>query len=84
MSRRFPPPWLVEQIPGGFKVLDANGQSLAYVYTRDGYRIWLFLNKLLCLTDHHNCRGFIVGVTYQVENIIEVDVDLIPITVRAY
>jgi hypothetical protein len=27
-------PWTVEQIPGGFKVLDANGQSLAYVYGR--------------------------------------------------
>jgi hypothetical protein len=30
--RRFRPPWTVEQIPGGYKVLDANGQSLAYVY----------------------------------------------------
>jgi hypothetical protein len=30
--RRFPPPWTVEQIPGGFKVLDDTGQSLAYVY----------------------------------------------------
>ena len=30
--RRFPPPWTVEKIPGGFKVLDAEGQSLAYVY----------------------------------------------------
>ena len=30
--RRFPPPWTVGQIPGGYKVLDANGQSLAYVY----------------------------------------------------
>jgi len=29
------PPWKVEQIPGGYKVLDANGQSLAYVYGRD-------------------------------------------------
>jgi hypothetical protein len=27
-ERRFPPPWAVETIPGGFKVLDANGQSL--------------------------------------------------------
>jgi hypothetical protein len=35
MSRRFPPPWRVEQIPGGYKVLDANGQSLAYVYGRE-------------------------------------------------
>ena len=30
--RRFPAPWTVEAIDGGFKVLDANGQSLAYVY----------------------------------------------------
>jgi hypothetical protein len=29
---RLPPPWTVEQIPGGFKVVDASGQSLAYVY----------------------------------------------------
>jgi hypothetical protein len=33
--RRFPPPWTVETIPGGFKVIDANGQSLAYVYSRE-------------------------------------------------
>ena len=33
--RRFPPPWRVEQIPGGFKVVDANGQSLVYVYARE-------------------------------------------------
>jgi hypothetical protein len=30
--RRFPRPWTVERIAGGFKVIDANGQSLAYVY----------------------------------------------------
>jgi hypothetical protein len=29
--RRFPPPWTVEQIPGGI----SNGQSLAYVYARE-------------------------------------------------
>ena len=28
--RRFPPPWTVERLPGGVKVIDANGQSLAY------------------------------------------------------
>jgi hypothetical protein len=33
--RRFPPPWTVEKIAGGFKVLDANGQSLEYVYSRE-------------------------------------------------
>ena len=35
MVRRFPPPWTVEQIPGGYKVKDANGQALAYVYPRE-------------------------------------------------
>ena len=34
-TRRFPPPWTVEQILGGYKVKDANGQSLAYVYGRE-------------------------------------------------
>jgi hypothetical protein len=34
MSRRFPAPW-VEQISGGFKVLDSAGQSLACVYGRE-------------------------------------------------
>ena len=33
--RRFPPPWQVEQIPGGFKVLDASRQALVYVYARE-------------------------------------------------
>jgi hypothetical protein len=37
--RPFPAPWRVEALDGGFKVIDANGQSLAYVYghadTRD-------------------------------------------------
>jgi hypothetical protein len=28
----FPPPWTVEPIEGGFKVIDSNGQTLAYVY----------------------------------------------------
>jgi hypothetical protein len=28
-------PWTVERIAGGFKVIDANGQSLAYVYSRE-------------------------------------------------
>jgi hypothetical protein len=35
MPRRFPPPWTVEQIPGGYKVLDATGQALAYCYGRE-------------------------------------------------
>ena len=30
--RRFPPPWKVEALEGGFKIVDSNGQALAYVY----------------------------------------------------
>jgi hypothetical protein len=33
-SRRFPPPWRADKIPGGYVVRDANGQELAYVYSR--------------------------------------------------
>ena len=32
MSRRFPPPWSIEERPACFIVSDANGQALAYVY----------------------------------------------------
>jgi hypothetical protein len=34
-SRRFPPPWRAEPIPGGYVVRDATGQALAYLYSRD-------------------------------------------------
>ena len=30
--RRFPPPWKVEALEGGFKIVDSNGQAIAYVY----------------------------------------------------
>jgi hypothetical protein len=33
-SRRFPPPWTVDRMPGGYVVRDANGQQLAWVYGR--------------------------------------------------
>ena len=36
--RRFPPPWTVEPLDGGYKVVDANGQALAYVYGLDDSR----------------------------------------------
>ena len=36
--RRFPTPWTVEAIHAGFKVVDANGQALAYVYGYAGGR----------------------------------------------
>jgi hypothetical protein len=34
-SRRFPPPWTVEDKDGYFIVRDHNGQALAYVYAED-------------------------------------------------
>jgi hypothetical protein len=33
-TRRLSAPWRVEKIPGGYVVRDANGQALAYVYSR--------------------------------------------------
>ena len=34
-SRRFPPPWTVEDIGAAFVVKDSSGQQLAYVYFED-------------------------------------------------
>ena len=36
--RRFPPPWTVDPLDAGYKVLDANGRVLAYVYGVDDLR----------------------------------------------
>ena len=33
-SRRFPPPWRADKIPGGYVVRDANGQAITHVYSR--------------------------------------------------
>ena len=33
--KTLPTTWTVEKIAGGLKVVDANGQSLAYVYSRE-------------------------------------------------
>ena len=32
---RFPAPWRVERVPGGWRVHDAVGQALAFVYCSD-------------------------------------------------
>ena len=38
-QRRFPPPWSVGRPSGGhFRITDANGMALAYVYVRDEAR----------------------------------------------
>jgi hypothetical protein len=33
--RRFPSPWHTDPMPGGYVVRDANGQAVAYLYSRD-------------------------------------------------
>ena len=35
MSRRFPPPWSIEERQESFIVKDANGQQIAYLYFED-------------------------------------------------
>lgn len=34
---RYPPPWHVEAIPGGFKIMSANGFAIAYIYALEGH-----------------------------------------------
>jgi hypothetical protein len=34
-SRRFPPPWRADKMPGGYVVRDATGQALAHLYSRE-------------------------------------------------
>jgi hypothetical protein len=34
-TRRFPPPWSVDEATESFCIRDANGQALAYVYFED-------------------------------------------------
>ena len=35
-ERNFPPPWSVEELDSCFVVKDANGQALAYMFSRRG------------------------------------------------
>jgi hypothetical protein len=37
--RRFPPPWTIEELEAGFKVVDSNGQTLAYIGHADPRRL---------------------------------------------
>jgi hypothetical protein len=34
-SRRFPPPWRADKIPGGYVVRDPNEQAIGYIYSRE-------------------------------------------------
>ena len=63
--RRFPPPWTVEQIPGGFRVLDTSGQALAFIYLCQRYKAEADIAKVLTFDEARrmaanvvNCRDF--------------------------
>lgn len=33
---RYPPPWRIDAIPGGFSVVSSNGFTLAWIYALEG------------------------------------------------
>ncbi len=33
---RYPPPWRVDEIPGGYRVVSSNGFTVAWIYSLDG------------------------------------------------
>ncbi len=63
---------------------ELKSRLLAYVLTRDDYRVRLFLNVLFFATNHHDRRAFTARIPRQVQNIVEVDVEVVPSLVRAY
>jgi len=52
-TRRFPPPWSIEERQESFIVKDANGQQLAYLYFEDEPRRQLSTKRL----SHDEARG---------------------------
>ena len=34
---RYPPPWSVQEIAGGFRVMSSNGYLVAWVYSKDAW-----------------------------------------------
>lgn len=55
-KRRFPPPWTIRRIAGGYAVDDATGFALVYVYGRDHSHI---ADEGLTLDE---CRRIALGI----------------------
>jgi hypothetical protein len=71
-SRRFPAPWRAVKVPGGYVVRDANGQALAYVYSRNDVAEALQANALTCLSMNRVAptpSGY-VGIVGPVEHLV--------------
>jgi hypothetical protein len=51
-------PWRADKMPGGYVVRDANGQALAYIYSRDSEAEALQAKVLTKdeAADRHQCR----------------------------
>ena len=56
-QRRFPRPWRFEPIPGGYRVIDANGLALAHVYGEPPDAIAISLELTLDLTPYYVAAG---------------------------
>jgi CheY-like chemotaxis protein len=61
-SRRFPSPWHADPMPGGYIVRDANGQALAYLYSRDNKAEAL---QAKVLTKHDAQRNHVAEILAQ-------------------
>jgi hypothetical protein len=40
-SRRFPPPWRADKMPGGYVIRDANGQAICAMWAIFAVAFWL-------------------------------------------
>jgi hypothetical protein len=47
LRERYPPPWRIDAIPGGFRVVSNNGYVLAWVYALEGQARAASPDKLL-------------------------------------
>jgi len=79
MTRRLPAPWTAERMPGGYVVRDANGQALAYVYSR---AIEADAMQAKVLTEDEARRGAIKGARNSRVNAQEVSARLLSSTTQ--
>jgi len=57
-TRRFPPPWWVDEATESFCIRDANGQALAYVYFEDEHGRRLAMKRLMRDRARHIAANF--------------------------